>query len=149
MSWYTAFKLLHIFSAIVAVGMNLSYFHWLRVAKAGGPEAAVALDGVTVLDRIANVGYTVLPITGVAMVLVGDLGFSTLWIATAIALFIAVGAIAGIFFSPSLRRQVALAQEGGTATEDYAAVARRTMTTGTITMLMVAAIITLMVTKPG
>ncbi len=147
---YLWLKLIHILAAITAVGTNLTYFWWLRRARDSGAAATVALDGITALDRkIANPAYIVLPVTGIAMVLVHDtLGFSTFWVATAIGLFVAMGAFAGIFFSPALRRQVALARDGHGGAE-YAAASHRTMVTGTITMVLVAAIIVLMVLKPG
>jgi hypothetical protein len=81
------------------------------------------------------------------MVLVGDLGFSTLWIATSITLFIVVGAYAGIFFAPAVRRQLAAATGDAPAAE-YTAAARRTTLTGTITMVLVGAIVFMMVMKP-
>jgi hypothetical protein len=38
------------------------------------------------------------------MVLDGDIGFTTFWVALAIGLYIFMGAFAGIFFAPALRR---------------------------------------------
>lgn len=145
---YGWLKLVHVLAAIAAVGTNVTYFWWLRVARHGGREATTALEGITALDRrVANPGYIVLPITGVAMVLVGDVGFSTLWVASAIGLYVALGAFAGIFFAPSLRRQVELARDGHGG-DEYAAAARRTLTTGMLTMLIIAVILYLMVLKP-
>jgi hypothetical protein len=46
-----------------------------------------------------------------------------------------------------LRRQVELARAGATQ-EEYAAALKRTRVTGTVSMLMIAAIIYLMVFKP-
>ena len=56
------------------------------------------------------------------------------------------GVIAGAFFAPSLRRQTELAGEAGSPA--YEAAARRTRTTGLLTMLPVAGILYLMVMKP-
>ena len=41
-------------------------------------------------NTFAHPAYAVLPLTGVAMVLLEDIGFTTLWIATAIGLYIAI-----------------------------------------------------------
>ncbi|MPZ72515.1 MAG: DUF2269 family protein [Nitriliruptorales bacterium] len=146
---YLALKLVHILAAIVAVGTNVTYFFWLRQAKTPGAHATTALDGIKALDRwLANPAYVVLPVTGVIMVLISALEFSTFWVATAIVLFIVMGAFAGIFFAPALRRQVELARTDG-GSDAYSAAARRTTVTGAATMVLVFAIVTLMVTKPN
>jgi uncharacterized membrane protein len=148
--WYLPLKLVHVLSAIIAVGTNVTYFVWLAVMKGRShTEQAFALDAIKKLDaRLANPAYAVLPLTGVIMVLISDgLGFTTFWIAVAIGLYILVGVIAGAFFAPSLRRQAELAATGAGAT-GYEAAARRTRTTGILTMLPVAGILYLMVMKP-
>lgn len=149
MNAYPWIKLVHVLAAIVAVGTNVTYFWWLRRVRREPAHDAFVLDGLRTLDaRLANPAYVV-PLTGIAMVLVGDLGFSTGWIAAAIVLYIVMGAFAGIVFSPALRRQLEMAVSGDSGSPGYAAAARRTMTTGTITMVMIVAIVILMVVKPG
>lgn len=149
MDWYLPLKLVHVLSAIVAVGTNVTYFVWLAAMKGRAPaQQTFALDTIKKLDaRLANPAYGVLPLTGVIMVLISDgLGFTTFWIAVAIGLYVLVGVIAGAFFAPSLRRQTDLASEAGAPA--YEAAARRTRTTGLLTMLPVAGILYLMVMKP-
>ncbi|HEX6263848.1 MAG TPA: DUF2269 family protein [Actinomycetota bacterium] len=149
MDWYLPLKLVHVLSAIVAVGTNVTYFVWLASMKGRAPtQQTFALETVEKLDaRLANPAYGVLPLTGVIMVLISDgLGFTTFWIAVAIGLYIAVGVIAGGFFAPSLRRQTDLAGEAGSPA--YEAAAQRTRTTGLLTMLPIAGILYLMVMKP-
>ncbi len=103
---YEWLKLLHIVAAIVAVGTNLTYFFWLSRIRRDPAGTAPVASGIKALDaRFANVAYVVLPLTGVLMVLDADLGFSSFWIATAIGLYVAMGVIAGVLFSPALRRQ--------------------------------------------
>jgi uncharacterized membrane protein len=146
---YEWLKLLHIVAAIVAVGTNLTYFFWLSRIRRDPAGTAPVASGIKVLDaRFANVAYVVLPLTGVLMVLDADIGFSTFWIATAIGLYIAMGVIAGVSFSPALRRQVALAEAGEAGSESYAAAVQRTVTTGIVTMVPIALILYLMVLKP-
>lgn len=151
MDWYLPLKLVHVVSAIVAVGTNLTYFVWLAAmrAKPAG-EQAFALETVQRLDmRLANPAYAILPITGIIMVLIADgLGFTTFWVAFAIALYIVVGVLAGAFFGPSLRRQAELAAGGETGTPTYEAAAKRTRSAGILTMLPIAGILYLMVLKP-
>jgi uncharacterized membrane protein len=148
--WYLPLKLVHVLSAILAVGTNITYFVWLRVMRdRSQPEQSFALRTVAFLDsRLANPGYVVLPITGVAMVLVGDLGFTTFWIALAIGLYILVGVLAGAVFVPSFRRLTRIVEEDGPAAAAYADAARQTLTRGLITMTPVAVILYLMVLKP-
>jgi uncharacterized membrane protein len=149
MDWYLPLKLVHVLSAIVAVGTNVTYFVWLAAMKGRAPtQQAFALETIRKLDaRLANPAYVVLPLTGVIMVLVADgLGFTTFWIAVAIGLYLLMGVVGGVFFAPSLRRQAKLAGEAGSAA--YDAAAQRTRTTGIFTMLPVAGILYLMVMKP-
>jgi uncharacterized membrane protein len=146
---YEWLKLLHIVAAIVAVGTNLTYFFWLSRIRRDPAGTAPVASGIKALDaRFANVAYVVLPLTGVLMVLDADIGFSTFWIATAIGLYVAMGVIAGVAFSPALRRQVALAEAGDAGSEAYAAAVQRTVTTGIVTMVPIAFILYLMVLKP-
>jgi uncharacterized membrane protein len=149
MDTYLVLKLIHVLAAIAAVGTNLTYFFWLATVRSDPELGDRILPHIRRLDaRIANPGYVVLPITGVLMVLDADhLGFTTFWIATAIGLYVALGAIAGLLFVPALRRQVAVAASGEDA-ESYAVAARRTTIRGIVTMIPAAAILYLMVVKP-
>jgi uncharacterized membrane protein len=140
----------HVLSAIVAVGTNVTYSVWLATMKGRSqPDQSFVLETIKTLDsRLANPAYGILPLTGVIMVLVGDLGFTTFWILAAIGLYVLVGVIAGVFFGPSLRRQTELVAREGTGSGGYEAAARRTRTTGLLTMLPVAGILYLMVMQP-
>jgi uncharacterized membrane protein len=146
---YLWLKLVHVLAAITAVGANITYFLWFLSVRRSTEHAAFVLSSLRRLDsRVANPAYIALPVTGVLMVLDAELGFSTFWIAAGIALYIIMGVFAGIFFSPALGRQVKLA-EGGPVDEDaYQQAARRTIVTGIITMVIIAAILYMMVMKP-
>ena len=149
MSTYSWLKLIHILAAIVAVGTNVTYFVWLSYARRNTAAAPAVLGGIRLIDsRLANPAYAVLPIAGVLMVLDGDLGFTTFWIAVAIGLYVVVGALAGLLFSPSLRKQTALAESGAIGTDAYAEAAKRTVAAGMLTMVPILAIVYLMVMKP-
>lgn len=148
--WYLPLKLVHVLSAIVAVGTNVTYFVFLRaMPDRPQPEQSFILRTISWLDsHLANPGYIVLPITGVAMVLVGDLGFTTFWIALAIGLYILVGVFAGVLFVPALRKLTAIVESEGPAAPGYADAVRRTVSRGFLTMLPVAGILYLMVMQP-
>jgi uncharacterized membrane protein len=149
--WYLPLKLVHVLSAIVAVGTNVTYFLWLAAMKGRSqPEQSFALVTIKKLDtRLANPAYTILPLTGVIMILVSDgVELATFWILFAIGLYILVGVFGGVLFAPSLRRQTELVASDGSGSAAYEAAARRTRTTGLLTMLPVAGILYLMVMKP-
>jgi uncharacterized membrane protein len=149
MNTYLWLKLVHVLAAIAAVGTNLTYFVWLVGVRRSNEHSAYVLNGIRRLDgRVANPAYVVLPITGILMVLDGSLGFTTFWIAAGIVLYVTMAAFAGIFFSPALRRQVALAEAGPVDEAAYEQAARRTTVTGIITMVIIAAILYMMVMKP-
>jgi uncharacterized membrane protein len=149
--WYLPLKLVHVLSAIVAVGTNVTYFVWLAAMKdRPAAEQSFGLGTIKKLDsRLANPAYTVLPLTGVIMIIVSDgVELTTFWILAAIVLYALVGVIAGAFFAPSLRRQTELVATDASGSAAYEAAARRTRTTGLLTMLPVAGILYLMVIKP-
>jgi uncharacterized membrane protein len=150
--WYLPLKLVHVLSAIVAVGTNVTYFVWLAAMKRRSQsEQSFALETIKRLDsRLANPAYGILPLTGLVMVLVSDAWeITTFWILAAIVLYALVGVFAGALFAPSLRRQTDLAAADGFGSGAYEAAARRTRSTGLLTMLPVAGIIYLMVMKPA
>lgn len=151
MDWYLPLKLVHVLSAIVAVGTNLTYFVWLAAMKRRSqPEQTFALDTIRRLDsRLANPAYGILPLTGLIMVVVSDAWeITTFWILGAIILYALVGTLAGALFAPSLRRQTEIVATEGSGAAAYEAAARRTRTTGLLTMLPIAGILYLMVMKP-
>jgi uncharacterized membrane protein len=149
--WYLPLKLVHVLSAIVAVGTNVTYFVWLAAMKdRPAADQSFALDTIKKLDsRLANPAYGILPLTGVIMILVSDgLAFTMFWILFAIGLYILVGVFAGALFAPSLRRQTEIVTTDGSGSAAYEAAGRRTRVTGLLTMLPVAGILYLMVMKP-
>ena len=125
--------------------------HLLRVVEAGQRRPWAGrrdLPGIKTVDTwLANPAYVVLPVTGILMVLDAGLGFTTFWILAALILFVAMGALASILFSPALRRQTDLAATGAES-DGYEAAARRTTVTGLVTMVPITAILYLMVMKP-
>jgi uncharacterized membrane protein len=146
---YLWLKLIHVLASITAVGANLTYFVWLTMVRRSNEHSAYVLNGIRRLDaRVANPAYIVLPITGILMVLDAELGFTTFWIAAAIVLYVTMGVFAAIFFSPALRRQVALADAGPVDEAVYEQAARRTTITGVITVAIIVVIVYMMVMKP-
>ena len=72
MSLVLLLKLVHVLSAIVAVGANVTYPFWLRLAGRDRDRLVWTINGIRRLDRtVANPAYGVLLLTGVLMVLGG------------------------------------------------------------------------------
>ncbi len=149
MSLYTFLKFLHVLLAIVAVGFNASYGIWLARAAKEPEHTGHVLRGIKILDdRIANPAYGLLLITGIAMVIVGDIPLSTFWIAAALVLFVVlvVGGVAG--YTPILRRQIALVEAGRVDSDEYRRLSTRGSAVGGVLAVVVLVIVFLMVTKP-
>jgi len=147
---YPWLKVLHIFLAIVAVGLNISYAIWQARAAREPEHMGYALRGIKFLDdRVANPSYAGLLVVGILLVLTGPWEFTQLWVYAAIGLYLVMGALALLFYSPTLTRLIAAYESGGAATPEFAALSSRSRTVGILLALLVVAIIVLMVVKPG
>ncbi len=145
---FVPLKVIHVLSAIVAVGANVTYAFWLRRAGLDRDRLIFSIEGVRRLDRtIANPGYILLLLTGLAMVATGVYSFRNGWLAAALALYILTAMIGILVFAPAVRRQLAEA-ERDPGSEAYAAAARRTSLLGIVTTAIVVVIVILMVSKP-
>jgi len=150
MDWYPWLKTLHIFFAIVAVGLNISYAVWQARAAREPEHMGYALRGIKFLDdRIANPAYGGLLVVGILLVLLGPWAFTQLWVFTAIALYLVMGTVAFFFYSPTLTRLIASYETGGAATAEFAALSGRSRMVGILLAVLIVAIIFLMVVKPG
>ena len=148
-SVYLVLKYVHILSAIVAVGLNVSYTAWIVRAQLDSAHTGFALKGIKFLDdRIANPAYGLVLLSGLAMVFVGGYGLTTLWIDVAVVLFVVVIVIAAVFYSPSLRDQIRLVEAGDTTSAEFARLGRRGQIFGIAIGVLVLVILVLMVFKP-
>jgi uncharacterized membrane protein len=146
---YELLKFVHILAAIFAVGFNASYGIWLASAGKNPQHTAFTLNVVKTLDdRFANPAYGLLLITGIAMVIESDLGFSPFWISAGLGLFILVTLIALFGYTPTLRKQVELAEAGRLDSPEFTQLSKRGTLLGIILGVLVVIIVFLMVTKP-
>jgi uncharacterized membrane protein len=144
----TPLKIVHILSAIVAVGANVTYAFWLRWADRDRDRLQFALDGIGRLDRrVANPAYVLLLLTGVGMVLTGVYRFEAFWVSASILLYVLVAVIGIRLYAPTVRRQREEAARDP-ASPAYAAVERRSTMLGGLTLAIVVVIVILMVAKP-
>ena len=150
MDWYPWLKTLHILFAIVAVGLNISYGVW-QVRAAREPEhTGYALRGIKFLDdRVANPSYAGLLIVGILLVLLGPWEFTQFWVYAAIALYLLMGTVAFLLYSPTLKRQIKVFEASGAGSAEFAALGARSRLVGIILAVIVVSIIVLMVVKPG
>ena len=150
MGSYEILKYLHMLLAIAAVGSNLTYGIWLARAAREPGSLAFALKGVKVLDdRIANPAYALLLITGIAMIYVRNIAWTTSWLLVSLILYVGV-VVVGLFgYTPVLRRQIAALESGGPDSPEYRALSTRGVRLGALLAVLVLIIVFLMVTKPA
>ena len=149
MSLYLILKFLHVAMAIVAVGFNASYPVWFALADSEPSAALAILGGVKRLDdRFANPAYVLLLILGFAMVGIARIPVTTFWIAAALVLYVILVLVALIGYSPTLKKQIAALESGGTKSSDYLGLKQRGNIIGGLLMLDVIIIVFLMVVKP-
>jgi Predicted integral membrane protein (DUF2269) len=147
-SFYLLLKFIHIASAIVAIGANITYGVWNVRGAADPAHLGFALKGVKFLDdRIANPAYGVLFLTGLAMVFLGHWGFA-LWVVVAIVLFIVVAVLGFAVFTPQLSNQIKLVEAGDTTSPAFVRGSNMSRILGPILGLIVLVILALMVFKP-
>jgi uncharacterized membrane protein len=147
---YPWLKTLHILFAIVAVGFNISYGIWQARAAREPEHMGHVLRGIKFLDdRVANPAYAGLLVVGIILVLIGPYDFTTFWVAVAIGLYVLMGAVAFVFYSPTLKRQIAAYEDGGPQSAEFAQLSAWGRMIGIVLAVLVLAIVVLMVVKPG
>jgi uncharacterized membrane protein len=87
-------------------------------------------------------------ITGVALTFIGGLPLTTPWILMGLVLYVALVLVGLIGYTPTLRRQVQLAEAGQIDSPEYAALAQRGTVLGIVIAVLVVAITFFMVVKP-
>lgn len=149
-SAYILLKYVHVLLAIVAIGFNASYGIWLSRARKEPEHALHVLRGIKTLDdRFANPAYGLLLITGVALAVIGNLPMlATFWIAAALVLYVALLVVAAGFYSPTLKRQIAVLESSGPSSPEYARLSTRGTVVGILLAVDVVVIEFLMVVKP-
>ncbi len=149
MSLYSIVLFFHVLLAIVAVGFNASYGIWVARAAREPEHELHVLRGIKFLDdRFANPAYGLLLVTGLVMMRLGHLAFSTFWLAMALGLYGVLLVMGVAVYTPTLRRQIATLESSGATSADYRELARRSTMVGVALAVIVIGIVFLMVTKP-
>jgi uncharacterized membrane protein len=128
MTLYVLLKYLHVVLAIIAIGFNASYAVWLSRAGREPEHALWALRGIKIL--------------------IGGIPLTSFWTAAALVLYVILLVGAAGFYSPTLRRQIAILESLGPTSAEYQSLSRRGTTVGIVLAVLVLIIEFLMVTKP-
>ena len=147
--FYLFLKTSHIFFVVLALGTNLTYGFLLYLGREDSAKTLLMLNAIQWLDKnIANRSYILVLITGVTMVLIIDMPWTTSWIWISLSLFIFI-ALLGIFvYGPVLRRQVQLLKDGKFDSPEYKKVSGKSTLLGVTVTVLVIVILALMVFKP-
>ena len=142
-------KWLHVLSAIIAVGSNVTYGIWITRATRKPDDLAFTLRGIKFIDdRLANPAYGLLLITGLSMVFTTSFSLTTPWLMTALILY-AILVVIGLFgYTPTLRHQIQLIESHGPDSFEYRSIANRGMVLGILLAILAITIVYLMVVKP-
>lgn len=109
-----------------------------------------ALRGVKFMDgKVANPCYGLVLISGFAMAYVAEYDIlSTTWIRYPVILFAIMGALAFTVYSPTLKKQIVLVEQGSMDTQEYKSIEKKQMILGAVLFLLAVTIIAIMVIKP-
>ena len=143
-------KYIHILAAILAVGLNISYAVWIIRAQRDPSHMTFALKGIKFLDdRIANPAYGLLLLSGLLMVFLVPYPITTFWIDVALVLYVVLVVLAISQYTPTLRKQIKLAEAGDTTSVEFTGLAKRSQVLGQALGAIVLVILAMMVFKPN
>ena len=146
---YDFLLFIHVMSAITAVGANLTYGWWTIRARAEPAHTGFVLKGIKFIDdRVANPAYGAVLVTGLLMTFM-RWHITDLWIIVALVLFAGIAVLGIVVFSPLLKREIELADEGQTASPEFERLAGRSRRLAPALGVLVVVILVMMVFKPN
>lgn len=145
-SLYPYLKWLHVLGAIAALGANFTYPIWTRLARKDPNATRFSLRGIEAVEKVANAGYAILLLTGVAMVLLANIPWTTPWVLSALILLGVVIFVVAAFYVPAQKKQHSLVINP--TSSEYLAAEDRTSRFGVLVIVLVVAIEFLMTVKP-
>lgn len=133
---------------IVATGANGTYAIWLQRGIANQDVLPFVLKGIKFIDdRMVRPAYVLLLITGIGLFLTAEDSQSA-WTLLAVILWFVILVLGFAGYSPTLRKQIALAESAGADSNEYKSAAWRGTFIGIVAGLIVLFIIYLMVFQP-
>lgn len=150
MSHFVLTLFIHVLSAIVAVGTNITYIVLLMGSKRQQNTVVFTLKTIRFLDsRLANPAYIVALLTGLLMVFTVPFPITTPWILTALVLYVLIFLLGIFVYTPAFRRQMRLAENEGTQSPAYQAAERSGNSLLVLVTILAILIVFLMVVKPS
>jgi uncharacterized membrane protein len=150
MNIYSFIKYIHVLSAMVAFGANITYMVWF--AQVGAKPEALPFTLRTIKridDWIANPAYILLVPSGLGLASIAGWRLTEPWLLVSLVLYTALALIGLGMYSPTLKKQIAAAERVGPNAPAYKVYASRSTLIGITLNLLSLSIIFLMVTKPA
>lgn len=134
---------------IVAVGPNVTYAVWIQHATANKEALPFTLRGIKVInDYIVLPATALVLVTWIAMVSLSGLSLTIPWILLSAIFWLAVFLLGILGYSPTIRKQIALAESSGADSDDYKSVAWRGTILGIANGVIVLMILLLLAFTP-
>jgi len=155
MSLYDISVFVHVSAVVVGLGTTfVGAVSFPLAMRAGVRHLPYAHElQLAISQRITGPALGLVIVTGIYQTIDADWGFGSFWISATFAIVIVLGAMNGVYFTPTDRRLAAMAtreiEATGSVSDDYQRQARREAIVGAIAGLLVIAAVFLMVTKPG
>jgi uncharacterized membrane protein len=147
---YTTLKYIHVLSVAAAFGTNITYVLWFTRARKNPEALPFTLQTIKIIDDwIATPAYVLLLPSGWWLASLAGWSLTTPWILTSLILYAAVSIIGLGNYTPTLKKQIAVAEALGPDAPEYKRLFFRLNTTGTALNLLGLVIIYLMVAKPA
>jgi uncharacterized membrane protein len=150
MPLYIILKYIHILSAIAALGVNLTYAVWFARARNKPETLSFTLQTIKIIDDwIATPAYVLLLPSGWWLTSLAGWPLTTPWILSSLILYTVLSIIGLGIYTPTLNKQIVIAESLGPDAPEYKRVSQSSNTTSTGLNLLALVIIFLMVAKPA
>ena len=149
MPLYSILKFIHIIAAIVALGANITYAVWFTRANKNPEALAFTLHTIKAIDDyIATPAYILLLPSGWLLASLAGWSLTLPWIFTSLILYAAVSVIGLGIYTPTLKKQISIAERVGSNAREYKEISYRSNAIGMALNILILIIIYLMATKP-
>ncbi len=150
MTFYSFLKYIHVLAAIAALGTNLTYTLWLTRARKNPAALPFTLRTVKIIDAwIATPAYVLLFPTGWWLTSLAGWSLTTPWVLTSLSLYALLSVIGLGVYTPTLNKQILLAESPGPDSPEYRRISFRSNTTSAALNALALIILYLMVAKPA
>ncbi|MDQ3954073.1 MAG: DUF2269 domain-containing protein [Actinomycetota bacterium] len=154
-TYFEILILVHIASAIIGFGPTYAFsILGPMAAKRQGPEGITLMEGMIAVEKklVIPAALVVQPLSGTLLIFEAGWNnsfFSHTWLWIAILLYVTAFYLALGQQTPALEKMVAMAKDGKAQSPEFGVLASKVSKIGPALGLMLAAIIVLMVLKPG